>query len=78
MHIISLLNNTLKCIKSVTGTQALHSVLSFEFKSDNISSNYKVLTIINITVHVVVAIRVKLKNPILFHPAYSEQIIHNF
>jgi len=51
-------------------------ILSFEFKSDYINSNYKVLTILNITVHVCVAITVKLKNPILVHPAYSEQIVH--
>ena len=75
IHTISLLNNTLKFIESVTGMQALHSILSFEFKSDYITSNYKVLTI-TITVHVCVDITVKLKNPVLVHPTYSEQIVH--
>ena len=60
---VSFLCYTLKCIQSVTGTQSLHSILSFEFKSDYITSNYKVLTIINISVHVCVDITVKLQKP---------------
>ena len=73
---IFLSNNTLKCIEPVTRTQALHSIISFEFKSDYITTNYKVLTIINITVHVCVAMTVKSKNQNLVHPAYTEQIVH--
>ena len=65
----------MKCIESVTRTQALNSKLSFEFKSDYITTNYKVLTIINIKVHIRVAMTVKSKNPILVHPAYSELIV---
>ena len=71
-HIYFLSNNTLKCIESVTGTQALHIILSFEVKSYYIIRNYKVLTIIDITVQVCVDITVKFENPILLHPAYSE------
>ena len=55
--------------------QALHSIISFEFKSYYFTTNYKVLTIINITVNVYVAMTVKSKNPNLVHSAYSEQIV---
>jgi len=73
---IFLSNNTLKHIESVTGTQAVHIIVSFEFKSDYITSNYKVLTIINITVHVCVAITVKSQKPNSCSSCLSEQIVH--
>jgi len=64
------------CTVSHRDASSIQFILSFEFKNDYITSNYKVLTIINITVHVCVTITVKFKNPILVHPAYSEQIVH--